>query len=205
MATLSTLREQIKSELQVNGTALDELVDNAIRSALRLMYGRRFWFLEARTTITLASGNSSVSLPSDYSASGTFSLVNGASVLQDGAGFDYLTFDNLERDYLLLATLPTGAPVACAVLNGTLYTSHTADQDYSVRVSYFKKDATLPTAGTDTSVWFDEGYDVIRANARLIFKREAQGYEANQADEDLAQYYYGNLCQAGAMYNEGAR
>jgi hypothetical protein len=205
MVTLLTMREQIKTELLVNGTALDSSVDNAIRSALRIMRGKRFFFLESTTTIALLSGNSSVALPSDFAAAGTFSIVNGSAVMMDGAGYDYLTYDELQRKWLYVATLPNGLPQACAVLNGTLYNSHTANQDYAIRLNYFKKDATLPTSDTDTSIWFDDGYDVIRSHARKIFKQETEGYTPDGNDDALIAMYYGNLCQQGAMYNEGAR
>lgn len=205
MATLSTMRDQIKLELLVNGTALNSSVDNAIRSALRLMRGKRFWFLEATTSIALLTGNSATALPTDFAAAGTFSIVNGSAVMQDGAGYDYLTYDDLQRKWLYVNPLPNGLPNACAVLNGMLYNSHVANQDYAIRVNYFKKDATLPMADIDTSIWFDDGYDVIRAYARKIFKQETQGFQPDGNDDALIAMYYNNLCQQGAMYNEGAR
>ena len=130
MATLSDLRTQIKLDTRVNGTEKDSQIDNAIRSALRQLRGKKYWFLRQETTATLASGDSSIALSSeipDLSVVDDVQLIDGTSVLYDGGGFDFLAFSNFKRKWYTQATKPSGKPLACAVLNGVLTFSHTAD------------------------------------------------------------------------------
>ena len=207
MATLSDLRTQIKLDTRVNGTEKDSQVDNAIRSALRQLRGKKYWFLRAIGDLTLSSSASTVSITgtlTQFSAPDTFKISDGNTWRFDGNGFDFLTYENLERKYLQSVTLSTGIPVACAVLNGTLYTSHLADGTYTIRCSYYKQDATLPTADADTSIWFDEGYDVVRSLAMSIFKRESQGVSSAE-DDTMHAYYLNQLSQTGMSYEMGGR
>lgn len=206
MATLSDLRTQIKLDTRVNGTEKDTQIDNAIRSALRQLRGKKYWFLRAIGDLTLSSGNS-VSITAtltDFAAPDTFKISDGNTWRFDGRGFDFLTYENLERQYLQSVTLSTNIPSACAVLNGTLYTSHNVDGSYTIHCSYYKQDATLPTADAATSVWFDEGYDVVRALAMSIFKREVQGMSGAE-DDSLLAYYLNQLSQTGMSYEQGGR
>ena len=203
MATLQDLRDHIKSDVPIVGTDFDAQVDNAIRSALRQYRKKRLWFLKTAGTLTLAEGDNTVSLPSDFSAPYNFNIIQNGSRKGDGSGFDYLTYDRLEREYYYTDPINTGPPEACAVLNGVLYVSHLSDGEYSIPIVYFKEDATLPTSISDTSVWFDEGYDAIRSLAMFIFKREAKGYTPAKEDGELASYYINNLYEQNQAYDEG--
>jgi len=189
MATLSDLRDQIKSDLILTGTAYDAQVDNAIRSALRKLRGKRYWFLKKMDDLTLVSGNYSVALPDDYGAPYMFELLYNGYRASDGQGFDFLTFDRLKREYWVTNPLVTTVPIACATLNDALYVSCIADQNYTIPITYYQQDATLPVSDSDTSVWFDDGYDLCRVLAAYMFKHESQGYTVNEEDGALVALY----------------
>jgi len=204
VATLSTIRDHIKTDLFIIGsTDYDAQIDNAIRSALRLMWGKQFWFLQTSQSITLATSATSVALPTNFSAPNTFRLSASGVWLGDGRGFDFLGYNRFEREKLRDTTLLTQQPSACAILGSTLYVDCTSNADYTISCNFWKKDASLPTSSGDTSVWFDEGYDVIRSRAMVIFKREAQGFTVADTDSSLADYYYNALCQTAAQVEGG--
>lgn len=185
MTLASDIRDRIKSDLILGGSDYDTQILGAIQTALRQLRGKRYWFLKTTGTLSLVAASNSVTLPSDYSAPDTFSLIVSGTRLTDGKGFDFLTYERLQRDYWTTSPIPTGASVACAVLNNTLYTSHTSVIAYSLPITYYKQDITLPTA-TQTSVWFDDGYDVVRSLAQFIFMRDAQGATAAEQSGDMA-------------------
>lgn len=185
MATAGDMRDQIKSDLILNGTDYDAQILNAIHSALRQYRGKRFWFLEAGATLTTTINSETVSLPADFSAPLDFELLYQGSRLRDGYGFDYLTFDRLKREHWTTNPLQTTVPRACAVYSNALYLSCLANAAYSIPCTYYKQDETLPAAEA-TSVWFDDGYDAIRTLAQMIFKRDAQGFMATEEDGDMA-------------------
>lgn len=192
MTTAADVRDHIKSDLSINGADYDAQILNAIHSALRQYRGKRFWFLEKTGTVTLLDTTSSAALPNDYSAPGEFEMSYNGRWLSDGKGFDYLAFSRLKRDYWLSDPLETSVPRACAVLNRTLHVSCLANADFTIALTYYCQDATLPAAA-GTSVWFDDGYDAIRALAQFIFKRDAQGFTASEEDGTMARYHLENL------------
>lgn len=204
MANVSDIRDQIKDDLVIVGsTDYDNQIDKAIQSALRALRKRKYWFLEKKDNLTLASGDSSLTLPTDFSCADTFQLISGGTRLRHNYGFDFLDHNDLEEVYYDVDPLPTGQPAACAVLNGTLYFSHIADQAYTIPAVYFQQDATLPTA-SQSSVWFDDGYDVVRSLAQLIFKRDSQHYTAAEEDGNMYDRYLNTLDRQHERY-EGSR
>lgn len=186
MALASDMRDRIKADLIINGTDYDAQILGAIQSALRQYRGKRFWFLEAYATITTVADVGTVALPADFSAPNSFDLLYSGCRLDDGGGFDFLTFDRLKREHWRTNPLQTTVPVACAVHNNTLYLSCIADAAYDIDVTYYKQDVTLPGA-SETSVWFDDGYDAIRTLAQYIFKRDAQAFTPSEEDGALAE------------------
>lgn len=190
--TVENMREQIKSDLVIVGTIYDAQIDTAIRSALRQLRIRKFWFLETIANLTLASGSSSLALPDNFAAPEIFDLISGGSRFTDGDSFDFLSFEDLRAKYWTDNPIPTGTPVACAISNRTLYFSHIANQEYTIPSVYYAKDATEPQA-SDTSIWFDDGYDVVRSMAQYIFKRDSQGYTASEEDGSMVTNYMSAL------------
>lgn len=185
MTTAGNLRDHIKSDLIINGTDYDTQILNAIWSALRQLRNKRYWFLEDSDTVTLLAGNSSIALPSNYAAPKNFRYVSNGVWQRDGAGFDfYMNKEDLEREYWLTDPLQTQPPRACAEFGGTLYVSDLADASYTIYLDFYQKDATL-LAASETSVWFDDGYDAVRTLAQYIFKRDAQGFTATDEDGSM--------------------
>lgn len=204
MATLSTMRDRIKSDLVLSGSAYDAQIDDAIRSSIRFYTARPLWFLEQKTTLTLASGDDSVSLPSDFAAElrdGVRILISG-TYYANNSGFDRQEWDVLEADYRY--ALSSGTPRNWAIYAGSIFVDALASDNYTISISYIKKDATLPTGDTDTSVWFDEGYDAIRTRALAIFKDESLEYQNSQADWARADRYWAELVIANNMRKAGA-
>lgn len=191
VTTVNDVISEIKSDNAINGTDYDPQLVRAVQSALRSFRGKRFWFLEEYTTLTLLSATSSVSLPSDFSAPAAkspFRISVSGAWAYDGFGFDYYQFGRLREKYWLTNPLQTGQPLAYAYVGsspGTLYVNCLANADYTLDCTYYKQDITLPTA-SQTSIWFDDGLDAVRAEANLLFKRNAQGFEPTQEDGAMA-------------------
>lgn len=200
---LSDVRTQIKSDLIITGSDYDSQIDNAIRSALRQLRTRKFWFLEKSANLALSSGFSSLTLPTDFGAAGMFDIIVGGTRFTHGTGFDFLSYEDLRKTYWTTDPLTTSQPIACAVSNGSLYFDCIADAAYTVPTIYYQKDATLPQAG-DTSIWFDDGYDVVESLASMIFKRASQQYTLSEEDGSIAALYMQALQRQHERY-EGSR
>ena len=203
MAVVSDVRDQIKSDLIIVGTDYDTQIDNAIRSALRQLRTRKFWFLEKSANLTLSQSESSLTLPTDFGSPGVFDLISGGTRLSHRRGFDFISYEDLRSMYWNTSPLDTQTPVACAVSGTSLHFSHIADQEYTVPAVYYRKDAAAPGAG-DTSVWFDDGYDVVRSMAQYIFKRDSQHYKPSEEDGSMVSNYMEALKRQHEQY-EGSR
>lgn len=196
------MRGLIKSALVIKVATYDANIDAAIRSAIRLLQRKRYWFLQKTDTITLSAGASSVSVPADFAMPDKFSLIDGSSRKMHGYGFDYLEYDEFVRRYYYEATVPTGTPLACALRNRTLFTSHAPSSDTSIIVDYYRKDTALPTLDGDTSVWFgDEGFDLCRVTAQFIYEKE---YMQGSPDPAVTLTYQKRLDQDHERYERGA-
>lgn len=189
--TVATTREEIKSNLVIVGTIYDTQIDAAIRSALRQLRIRQFWFLETLADLSLSSGASTLTLPTNFASAGTFDIISGGSRYSDGDRFDFLSLEDLRAKYYTTDPISTGTPEACAISGTTLYFSHISDQAYTIPSIYYAKDVT--TAEGDTSIWEDDGYDVLRSMAQYIFKRDAQGYLPTEEDGSMVTNYISAL------------
>lgn len=203
MATLSDIVDDIKNDLVITGSDYDSRIKGAVRSSLRQLRKKRYWFLKTSDTITLISGDSSVSLPSNFGVDFSFSFVSGGKRYKDGDGLDFLTYDRLQSEYHTISPLNTGTPRACAVWGTTLYFSDIADTNYTIDCLFYAQDATLPTVDSDTSIWFDDGYDLVKAMAQFIFKSSTPEFEATASDESLVKLYSGELDRQNENYFGG--
>lgn len=187
MVTVSDIVDDIKADLTLNGSDYDARLVRAVQSSLRQLRGRRYWFLRGYSTLTATANSESIlitSTLSDFSVIDSLDLIANNSRFFNLSGFDRLSFDDLRQKYWVESTIPTGTPEAWSIQNKTIYLSHKATATYSLPISYYKQDATIPAAG-ETSIWFDDGYDVVRAMAQYIFKRDTQGMTATEADYDM--------------------
>lgn len=203
MAVVSDVLDQIKSDLVIVGSDYDTQIVNAIHSALRALRKRKYWFLETIADLTLPIGESSLTLPTNFSTAWSFDLINTGEVLVDRNGFDFIDLNEMRNNYYRVSPLPTVQPNACAISKNTLYFSSIADKEYTIPAIYYEQDATLPTT-SETSVWFDDGYDVVRSLAYMIFKRDSQHYTASEEDGNMYQRFLTTLNRQHERF-EGSR
>ena len=187
MTLCSDIRDYIKSDLALVDTEeYDSQIVRAIQSALRQLRGKRYWFLKAYTTLTSTAGSPTIDILAqvpDFSAIGSIDCLYQSQRTTQGNHFKLVLFDTLRDDYWR-DTLQTERPLACAEDNGTLYLSHNAPSGATFPMVYYKQDATLPAA-SGTSIWFDDGQDVVREMAMYIFLRNSQGALPQEANADL--------------------
>lgn len=194
--TIAQTKERIKRDLVIPNSDWDDSIVDAIHTALRLLIGKKYWFLEDSKTLTVLSGATTVALPTDFGGVGQFTLIDGTIRSTDLRSFDfYSDFSRFQEDYRQDATVISGTPVACAIRGNLLHVSHAVTANTSIECMYFKKDASLPLAESATSVWSEEGFDVLRSLATQVFKRECMQYEETQADNDRVQLYLTRLDQ----------
>jgi hypothetical protein len=168
--TFGTLKNRILSDSKRDSSYLAPIGD-AIVSAIRRYEHMRIWLNSARTSLTLTSTSDSVALPSDLKAINSIKLIDSTgTVYSEGHGFNQMTLIELE-EIQYISPKPTQRPDSWAVEGLTLYVDSLADADYTIILSYFKKDASYPSADSDTSIWFaDEAIEMIRYQAMAIFE-----------------------------------
>lgn len=200
MATLSEIRADIKSRLELPGTEYDSDIDNAIRSAIQEHRGERYWFLRKKTSLTLLTGTNSVSLPSDFGSFRKARLLVNNVYRSPGRGFDKVSFDQLEDRYSL--QVRTAVPQHFALFDGNIYVDTTSDADYTLELTYWTFDATEPTADDDTSVWLgDESKALITAEAIINFKYAHRTQVVGNEDLVLRDKLLLGLRSANSLYN----
>jgi hypothetical protein len=194
--TIAQTKERIKRDLVIPNSDWDASIVDAIHTTLNMLAGKKYWFLEASETLTVLSGTSTANLPADFGAVNQFTLINGTTRATDLHGFDfYSDFSRFQEDWRTDATVPAGTPVACAIRGNVLHVSHAVASATLIECMYFKKDASLPLAESATSVWGEEGFDVLRSLATQVFKRECMQFDETQADNDRVTLYLTRLDQ----------
>ena len=193
MSNLGDMVDAIKDDLVLTGSDYDSQIKNKIRTAIRTLQKRPFWFLWKTGEVTLTTGNTSVALPSDFGVLDTADLIYSGTRRKDGCGFDFLDYEKMKGRYWGVYPIPSGVPEACAERNAVLYVSHTAAASYTILLDYYRQDVALPTSDSDTSVFFDEAYDAVRSRAMALFKAESQHYEMEEKDEKRAAYFMRTL------------
>ena len=181
MATLSDIRGYIKSELDIQNTEYDSDIDRAIRTAVQNEKGNRMWFLQKFTTITLLTDTSSVMLPSDFGSLQLARILVSGTYYSPGRGFDQRSFKELQSVYR--RDVQSGVPANYAIIDGTLYTDSTAQNDYTIELTYWSEDAALPVSDSETSVWLGrEGEHYILASTKVILGQSHRAFTLAQSD-----------------------
>lgn len=190
--TLAQLRTRIRNEINKPSTQYDTFIDDAIRSAIRFYSGERFWFLEETTTLTLASGNSSTALPTNFGLHRKLRVKVNNIWRTHGKGFDHITFDELKDEFTDASA--TGAPTNWATFGAAIYVDKAADSNYEMDIAYIKKDTSLPDADGETSVWFEDGQDLIREKAmEFVYRDRLHAYEKANEHETKAATWLNTL------------
>jgi hypothetical protein len=183
MSTLATVRNEVKANLSIVGTSQDSAVDGYIRAVLRQNRQKRYWFLRRRTTLTLSQGGYSISLPSGFSAPDFANLIYSSRKYGQGTGFNLMDYSEMTAS-ITTGTRETLQPDRWAIaFDGTLETNTYAPEAATIEFVYFCQDATLPSADGDTSVWFDDGYDFVRAAAQTLYATFNEGDRETPASE----------------------
>lgn len=187
MSTLATVRNEVKANLTIVESSQDSAIDGYIRTSLRNLRQKRYWFLRRKQNISLGQGEYSASLPSD------FSVIDTANLLYDGRRytnedfFSVVDYNDLMQFYVKTATRQTRKPSACALaFSSDLEVDTLADRNCTIELIYYAQDATLPTDDGDTSIWFDDGYDLVRASTQFLYAQFNEGDTSAPASEMTA-------------------
>jgi hypothetical protein len=203
MATIEEACTAIKSRLVLIGTAKDADIYSSIRSAIKLLQRKRYWFLRKTSDVTLSVGADSVSVPTDFAMMESADLVYSGRRYSDKQGFILLEYTKLKDKYFSTGSAANGQPSACALVNTTLWLSHLAEVAGTLKFTYYCKDIALPTAASDTSVWLgDDGYDAVVSLAQYIYEKEY--LQRPDADPSSALGYQTRLDENHTFYERGA-
>lgn len=171
--TFGTLKTRIQRDTKRTDSDYSAPAGDAIVSAIRQYDHMPMWFTKYRDTLTLASGDSSVALPSDFKTLSTLRLIDSTGrVYTDKTGFNEATLTALD-EWQYISPKPTQRPCEWAIENGTLYVDSTADAAYTLPLVYYRKDTTYPANDGDSSLWLgDDACDLIRFQAMAMFYRD---------------------------------
>lgn len=201
MATLADVRGEIKANLTVVGTEQDSSIDGYIRTSLRQQREKRYSFLRRKGILTISAGASSSALPSDFAVADFVNLIYDGRRYGLNNCFTLVSYMDFLTEFNSLVTLPIKMPSVCAInTDNEIEIDATADRELSLELVYFAKDAVLPSNDGDSSIWFDEGFDVIRASAQLLYAKFNEGDSQAPADELNA---FLSRLDEKAMFNRG--
>lgn len=203
MTTRGTVRENIKSQIGIAGTEYDSSLNLCIQEAIRLLEGKRYWFLRTIGQVALTAGASSVSVPADFSMMESADLLYSGRRYTHKCGFELWEYDAFKERFLRTTTLPSGRPLTCSLLNRVLYFSHGSDIDATVEFTYYKRDENELTSDADTSVYFGrDSMHVVRSIAKFIFEKEA--WDDEGAKQDITAAYQQQLDRQHEIYERGS-
>jgi hypothetical protein len=173
MATLADVRNSIKTSLSDNGTVYNDGLNTAIRTAIRLLESKRYWFLRKIGQVTLSVGATSVSVPTDFSMIESIDLIYSGARTTKYCGFEMHEYEPFKQMYLLTVPIPNGKPVACSLFNRTIYVSHQTQLAAALELTYYRRDTNEVTNDADVSIMFGrESLHVVRSMAKFIFENE---------------------------------
>lgn len=203
MNTLQNAVDTIKDnrDIALSDTTRDSGIQRSIREAIVLLKGKRYWFLQKNFVQSVDENNTQLTLPSDFAMGDSFDLLYNGRRYTHREGFDQYDYQDFKRIFLYNVTLAIGQPVACALMNRTLYWNKQIDRnDAAIDITYFCQDATLPTAPTDTSVMFgDDSFDVVVSLGEHIFERRTM--QNMEADAEITKNYQAILLERHEQYD----
>lgn len=173
MTNLATARAIIKDNLEYapTDTSVDQSINRAVREAIQLSKGKRYWFLRKTTDVALSAGDLFLTLPADFAMPESF------SILELGTRYPLrlIDYQTLQLRYLNVTPTPIALAAHCAIVGRTLYLSSENANNTSIGMIYYCRDVALPMNDTDTSVWFGrEVFDITVALAEYLFQRRTQ-------------------------------
>lgn len=183
MSTLLTVRNAVKTRLAINNTAEDARIDDEVRTVIRQLEGKPYWFLRKVGSVAISVGVVSVAAPTDFNILGEAELIYNGRRYGEGE-FDIIPFTELRQTYWYAAPVTSGAkPEAAALVNTTFYLSHTTTAESTLYLDYYRKDTAAVTNTTDTSVFFgNEALDVVIAATQALFEKRDAGDKTADID-----------------------
>lgn len=161
MATLGDLRTRIADELQVDATTWATEIDRAIFSAIKFYDDADFWFLEASpatVVLSLTSAYPLASLIPDRSQIRNVLLQYG----RDNQPLLYRTqgeFGDIQTEF-------TGDPTYWTINNDRLLVDPVPTRTFSA-VVWYSKIYSMTASASASSVWTNEGEEMIRLHAKV--------------------------------------
>lgn len=197
-ATFGDLKTQIQSEVNRPAAANLTFISNAIVAAIKFYEAKPVWFTQKKDTLTLNAGDTTIAIPDDLKGITNLRMLVNGYYRGKGKGFDPLMIYELEERYNQ-ADL-TQIPEAWALFNTLIYVNCISDDTYTLPITYNYGDTTYPSMDGDTSVWFGDGYDVIRYKAEAIFYRDRlHDYELADVSDTKADEFLNNLVERTNM------
>lgn len=158
MKTRVFARVNKTSTTSIQGVTLDTIAGEELLAAIRLYEGKPWWFLEDNDAMTLDGGTSQEALPANFGTPIDLRIqVNGTWLGWDD-DFRPATYREVKARRL---NTDTGTPSRWAIFGGNLEFDKVADANYTLDFDFYKRDATLPSADSVSSVFFDEAQELI--------------------------------------------
>lgn len=176
MSTLLIACDAVKLRLAINNTSEDARIYDEIRTVIRQLMGKPYWFLRKTDTVAISAGVTSVAAPADFGILGEAELIYGGRRYSDDE-FKVIPFEQLRRDYWYADPVPSAVkPEAVSIVNAVVYLSCTTTAASTLYLDYYRKDTALPINPSETSVFFgDEALDVVVSAAQALFEKRSTG------------------------------
>ena len=182
MATFQTVYDRVEKDIhKATGTTYQSDVKNAIVSAIRFYEQRPVWFTEVvGSDLTLTAASDNVALPTNFASLAHLRIVVNSQFRDEDTGFAPVN-DLKELRKKTGATQRTMTPSWWTLHNTKIYVDTLADSEYTLKIDYHKKDTSYPSSSGDTSIWFEEAFDLIRLMAMSIHYGERLHDSENEA------------------------
>lgn len=166
MATFGATKTAIARRLvDTSHTAVTDVeIGEAINEAIRFWKQKRFWFNSTSSPLSIAAGDSTITLPSDYLME---IPTNALTVTQNGYPYVVKKESPLIFDTAAGSSY-TGRPLIYCSRVGRLDIAPVADIDYDGLLYYIKDYTDFETDGSEdnqSNDFLDEGLDLTRNHA----------------------------------------
>lgn len=186
MSTFSELAAQIADDL--DRSSLSSQIRRAIKSAIKLHAGERFWFNETRDyTFSTAVGTDEYEFVED-SGIADFEKVDYLKIYIGSRWEPMGRMDPVEMEALHDQT-QDGQPFAWSCYNKKFRLYPVPDQIYSVRVAGHYKLTEL-SADSDENAWTTEAEDMIEERAKaIVFAKTIRDMDQAAAHNSVADMF----------------
>ena len=165
---ITSARYDLKDEESTRDTdaMLVSFVNRALRNLVAVLGAVKSDWVKAATDLTLSSGNSTVSLPSDFSIANQ-AWIDTTEIIKD-------KWEVVK--HTLRTSSSTGQPYKYALQGTSIQFDATADQNYTVEFLYFKSIASLTTA---TTMPFNGEFNDALLEAMVLISKNKDEYDVS--------------------------